>query len=333
VVFRIAAPRIDESSSLVHSTVHPGLFYTANDSGDGPVVYVLDSSGRLVGTTTLQGVDPVDVEAMAAGSDGSLVVGDIGDNAASRPNVQIYRIVQPGAGGTTVLSEKVTLKYADGAHNAEAMVYDADTGRVFVVTKEPFGTVYASPPDVFSLSTATLRPIAGGPTIATDATFLPGQRAVVVRTYEHAYVYSYPSWRLVTSFPLPPEKQGESITAVGTRSVWVGSEGADSPVWAVPLPARVTRWAVTPTPPQPTAPWYSVPPTGHPIASGAGGGASSDSSGDPTVVTVSTSAGIVVVAVGAVVMFSHRRQRPDPESTNHPTHPPDGEESRTPRAG
>ena len=236
VIFRIGSPRINESSSLVVSTAHPRLVYTANDSGDGPFVYVLDLHGRLVGTTTLAGVDPVDVEAMSGGSDGSLVVADIGDNHAVRGSVQIYRIPQPKAGDFTVAPEKVTLTYPDGPHNAESVLYDARTGRVFVVSKEVDAHVYATRPDVFSSPTATLTRVTGAPTIATDATFLPGDRAVIVRTYDNAVVYRFPSWQMQTSFTLPIEQQGESISAVpGQASVWVGSEGVDSPVWDVPL--------------------------------------------------------------------------------------------------
>ena len=82
VVFTIGSPQITESSSLAVSTVHPGLVYTTNDSGDDGTVYMLDRHGALVGRTTLAGADPLDVEAIAAADDGTLVVADIGDNAA-----------------------------------------------------------------------------------------------------------------------------------------------------------------------------------------------------------------------------------------------------------
>ena len=71
---------------------------------------------------------------MASGSDGSLIVGDVGDNDASRPSVQAYRIAQPGVGDSSVSPQKVTLTYSDGPHNAESILYDASTGTVYVVT-------------------------------------------------------------------------------------------------------------------------------------------------------------------------------------------------------
>lgn len=315
VVFHIDAARITESSSLVRSTVHPRLLYTANDSGDGPFVYVLNSTGRLVGTTTLLGVDPVDVEAMASGDDGSLIVADVGDNDSVRASVQAYRIAQPGTGSANVQPQKVSLTYADGPHNAESVLYDAASGRIFVVSKAIFGEIYESPPQVFTRTSATLRPVASAPSYATDATFLAGHAAVVIRTYRSAVVYAFPSWKYLTSFALPPERQGESVTSLGTRDLLVGSEGDDSPVWLVPLPAAVLHFlaehqATAPptTPPttRSTAPGRPArtpgpPPQPVPVARGG------DSA--KTVVTLSSSAAVLVVVAGAVVLLARRRRR------------------------
>ncbi len=242
VIFRIPTPRVAESSSLVASTAHPGLLYTANDSGDGPFVYVINSSGRLVGTTTLGGVDAVDVEAMSIGSDGTLVVGDIGDNDASRDSIELYRIPQPTPGDHVVTPHRVRLRYADGPRNAESLLYDASSGRALVVSKEIFAHIYSTPPDVFARASAVLRPISIAPPIATDATFLPGGGAAVIRTYGDATVYRYPSWRPVDTFELPAQKQGESIASIPHRAaVLAGSEGADSPVWLIPLGPQAAR--------------------------------------------------------------------------------------------
>jgi hypothetical protein len=239
VVFRISSPLITESSSLVVSTVHPRLVYTANDSGDSATVYVLDTStGHLVGRTTLSGVTAVDFEAMAGGSDGALVVGDIGDNQEDRATVDVYRIAQPGRGSASVRARAVTLTYADGPHDAESLLYDAGTGRVFVVSKDFDGAqVYRSPPQVFSRGSAVLSRVRSAPPLATDATFIDDGHQAVVRTYFGAFVYSYPSWRAITSFALPAEAQGESVTlAPGGDDLWIGSEGQPSAVLRVPLP-------------------------------------------------------------------------------------------------
>ncbi len=239
VVFTIRAPEITESSSLAISTVDPGLTYTTNDSGDAGTVYVLDSkTGALLGRTTLAGVAPLDVEAIAVGTDGSLIVADIGDNNADHSTADLYRIEQPGRGDHTVTPDRVDLTYPGGPRDAESVIYDASTGRAYVVSKV-FGPahVYVTPPHVFRFDSARLRVAAKAPPLATDATLLPDGEHAVIRTYFDASVYTFPAWNEIAIFNLPPQQQGESITAPASGDVvWVGSEGVRSRVTSVPLP-------------------------------------------------------------------------------------------------
>ncbi len=78
--FTISDSRITESSGLAASHLHPGIYWTHNDSDDGPYLYAVDSStGKTVATVTFSGVGkPRDVEAISIGPHND--VGDIGDN-------------------------------------------------------------------------------------------------------------------------------------------------------------------------------------------------------------------------------------------------------------
>lgn len=271
-VFTIRSPEITESSSLAVSTTRDGLVYTANDSSHAATVYVLDSStGVVVGRTSLSGVEPVDIEAMVAGADGSLVVADIGDNGSDRRYVTVYRLEQPGRGGREGAPDGVRLTYLDGPRDAEAVLYDARSGRVFVVSKQTFAaSIYATPPAVFSRDRAVLRPVTAAPSIVTDATFLPGGSVAVLRTYAGALLYRYPGWQVLRSVELPSQQQGESIAApAGGRYVWVGSEGLHSDVLAVrlpPLPPKLTG-PKTPASPSPADETPSATPTAEETAS------------------------------------------------------------------
>ena len=44
---RLEDPRINESSGLVASRSHTDVLWTHNDSGGGPYIYALDTSGRI----------------------------------------------------------------------------------------------------------------------------------------------------------------------------------------------------------------------------------------------------------------------------------------------
>ncbi len=280
-MFTIGSPQITESSSLAVSTVDPGLVYTTNDSGDDGTVYTLDAtSGTLVGRTTLAGAAPLDVEAIAASPDGSLVVADIGDNNADHSTADLYRIAQPGRGDSAVTPQRVDLTYVDGPRDAESVLYDEGSGRVFVVSKVIGGAkIYATPPRVFDDKRARLRPVADAPALATDATFVPGADLAVVRTYLDATVYAYPSWEEVASFDLPAQQQGESITVPPSGDeVWVGSEGKRSKVLAVSLPDVL---ASPGTPASPGAASSGPATPGQQNGTGAGGaGADGGTGGD-----------------------------------------------------
>jgi hypothetical protein len=267
VVFRIRSAEITESSSLVVSTTQDRLAYTTNDSGDDAVVYAVDTrSGRVVGRTTLSGLDAYDIEALGGAADGSLVVADIGDNSGVRERVTFARIDQPKRGDRTVSPDVVSMRYVDGPRDAEAVLYDSESDRVFVVSKEFGGAhVYRSGKDAFTRRFGVLRPIAVAPPLATDATYLPGGDRVVIRGYIEATVFRASGWRPLAQFGMPAQEQGESIAAPPSGDVvWVGSEGVDSPVLAVSLPELPGSGSAT---------------TGEPAGGGGGTGSTDPTSG------------------------------------------------------
>ena len=208
-LFAFADREIAESSGLVDAG---DVVHTVNDSGSGPVLYTVDvSTGATTGRTTYTDGEVVDVEALAPGRDRTVWVGDIGDNAASRDSVSLYR-VRPGQGGAA----RLDLTYPDGPRDAEALLAHPRTGRLFVVSKTVFGgTVYAVPAGAAPGETTTLREFARVTGLVTDGAFLPDGRHVVLRSYGTATVYSFPGFEPRGTVALPEQRQGEAI--VGRR--------------------------------------------------------------------------------------------------------------------
>ena len=292
-LLRVADPAVTEASGLAVSARHPGLLWTHNDSGDGPRLYAVGADGRTLATLTLAGVEARDWEAMAAGRDDrgrpALFVGDIGDNLDQWPEVAVYRVAEPiRLRDATVPAVRYRLRYADGPRNAEALLVDPRGNRLYVATKDPGGGgLYRAPARLRTDQVNLLRRVAGVPPVITDGAFLPGGRGFVLRDYQGAYVYAAPG-RRVGAFDLPPQYQGESLSvSADGRSVLVGSEGDDSEVWRVPVPASVLA-RVTPTTRGPSA---SAPaPAAHPVA-GTGSGR-----GSPALLAVTAALALVVAA-------------------------------------
>jgi len=260
-VFRFEDPAVVEASALV---VQDGLFLTTNDSGDSGRVFAVDRQGRTVGVTHWS-ADPIDTEALAPAGSGFVWVGDIGDNLGNRPSVSVAR-VPVGRGERTVHPTTYRLAYPDGASDAETLLRDPTTGRLYIATKNVFGGVlYALPEHLDAQGTNRLRPLGRVLPVATDGSFFPDGKHLVVRNYSTAVVYSWPSLLPVGSVPLPPQRQGEGISVAADGTVYVSSEGLHSPVLRVPLPRAIedaVRPAVSagPSDPTPSASSASEPP-------------------------------------------------------------------------
>ena len=222
-------PAVDESSGLAASRRNPGLVWTHNDSGDEPVVHCADRQAGSCGSWRVTGATARDWEDMAVGPGpvpgvSYLYLGDIGDNLGDQEHVTVYRVPEPAApappGGqaATEAAERIRLRYADGPHNAEALLVHPATGDIYVVIKEPLSAdVYKADPD------GVLQRIAGlavGTGLVTGGDISPDGRRVALCTYAGGFELELPPgldefdaiWEQpLKGVNLPPRTQGEAV--------------------------------------------------------------------------------------------------------------------------
>lgn len=239
-LFVVHDRRIDEDSALV---TWKGRFVTTNDSGDAGRLFVIGRDGRTVGVTHWM-KHPVDCEALAPGDSPNTVwVGDIGDNDSVRSFIRIAE-VPLGRGSRTVNVPKYRLVYPDGPHNAETLVRNPVTGRLYIATKDRSasgGMLYAVPQHLQPHQDNLLTKVAPVLPTATDGSFFPGGNYLVVRNYVRAAVYQWPGMSLVGYFRLPGQAQGEGLTAVSAGRVDLSSEAVRQPVLRLRVPGWVRR--------------------------------------------------------------------------------------------
>ena len=259
----LADQRIDESSGIAASSWSDQVIFTSNDSGDAPRFFAVDTRTCATRATySVTGAKNVDWEDMARGAatDGTPVLwlADIGDNRENRRGIVVYEVAEPGAGATGALAirSRWTLTYPDGAHDAETLIVDPETGRPVIVTKDTAdgkSRAYR----IRGSGSGVLEPLAGldvralpGGGLASPAWSLtagatsPDRRRVVLRSYFAAWVWATsPGEPLATTLARPPERltlplgrQAEALSFTRDGAgLWVTSEGAGSPLALVPL--------------------------------------------------------------------------------------------------
>jgi hypothetical protein len=282
-------PRLAELSGLA---VDGDALWAMADGGRRIVLHRLDPDTCAVVDSRTAEVDPYDAEDLAAGPDGSLWIGDTGDNERRRATAAVI-VVPPD--GEPVLHR---LAYPDGPHDAEALLVGPD-GVPTVITKEigrarvyrpevaldsvgPTPLVHVADVDLPSSDTV------GGPVgslgsrTVTGAAMSPDGRVVALRTYTDAWLFAVPDdgpggvaaalRGTPVRVPLPGEPQGEALAFTTDGTLLSGSEsrgGAAGEIRAVPGAVAL----VAPDPPAATGRSGTVDdaaPTWQPAAVGAG---------------------------------------------------------------
>ncbi|SEN07316.1 hypothetical protein [Actinacidiphila rubida] len=241
VAFRMTDPRIIESSGLAASRLHPGVYWTHNDSGDGPYVYAVDSAtGKTLARITMRGVPARDMEAISLGPDGDLYLGDTGDNLGGKwPEVWIYRFAEPKQlKDESIDVTRFTVRYSDGPRDAEALMVHPKTGRVYIASKnDKGGHLYAGPAKLSTSGVNVFHPVADVPWV-TDGAFSPDGSRLVLRGYfwSAAYRWTDGTPRKIDDLDVPMQPQGEGVTfTTDGRALMYSSEGRNSQVWKAPL--------------------------------------------------------------------------------------------------
>jgi hypothetical protein len=256
---------IDESSGIAASRLNPNLYWTHNDSGDGPFLYALTRTGEKRGTWRVTGASARDWEDMASGpgpqkGQSYLYVGDIGDNGRERREIVVYRVQEPvvtdGDATTnrvepqhTEPAEAIRLRYPDKRHDAEALAVHPTTGDLYVITKTRNTTAAASVYKLaapFSASTVNTLEKVGEvrvpsllPGMITGGDISPDGTKLILCDYFNAYEVVLPensSGRFDDIWKQAPlvvrmgaRQQGEAICyRLDGRAVLATSEGSNA---------------------------------------------------------------------------------------------------------
>jgi hypothetical protein len=254
-----------ESSGLAISRTQPGVLWSHNDSGDGPNLYAIDISGKLLAVFRVTGamardwedIDagpcPADVAPPAAPTPSScLFIADTGDNDQVRPDVSIYILPEPrvsdAASSPTVLARTLRYRYPSGPTDAEALAVRPN-GDFTIVSKGRSGTInfYSIPAASVTKAIASgeiitavfagntgIRPDSRIGRLATAAAVSPDGMTLAVRTYYEVYFFKLVTRRGQSRWEDTgdacalgdAEPQGEGIDYLDAKTLLLTSERA-----------------------------------------------------------------------------------------------------------
>lgn len=227
----IVDTRLEEASGLVESVSNPGFFWTVNDSGNPPEVFLIDSTARIkmVCTLPVKNRDWEDI-ALGPGPDPAkkyVYVADIGDNFDLYQYKYLYRFEEPVSlkEKDTIIAdvERLVVKLPDGKRDSETLMIDPATQDLYLVSKrEERVNIYFHTfpyPDTVKLKMILKIPFTK---IVAGSISTKGDE-VVLKDYDHIYY-----WRrknesslseLFSKKPIQlsytPELQGEAICWAG----------------------------------------------------------------------------------------------------------------------
>lgn len=259
-VCRFSDPRFTEISGMTYSQRHANVLYLHNDSSGGSLLFAVDATTcDTLATLMIEGIEARDLEAIGSGRDAKgrpiLWLADIGDNRDSWSEVRLHRVREPRKlRDRTLRAATYRFTYPDRPHNAEAILADPSSERVWVVTKQTArGRIYELPDPLRRDRVNVARPVGKVGAFVTDGAVSPQGNRFVLRDYVDAEVLAgLPPGADAQTVYLPMQFQGEAITwTADGAALLVASERDDRLLRVLAPPAPV---AVSPAPATPTTP-------------------------------------------------------------------------------
>ena len=148
---------ISESSGAVASNSFDGCFWTINDSGNEPALFLFEGvSGRLVSTLSIPSIRNTDWESMDIYQDvqghNKIIIADIGDNLQIRSTVKAYEFLEPDTSTVdtsmafnviTPNIDSIEFTYSEGPKDVEAFFIDpVDKAWYFISKRESKNGLY-----------------------------------------------------------------------------------------------------------------------------------------------------------------------------------------------
>jgi DNA-binding beta-propeller fold protein YncE len=246
---KIESDKIAEASGLAASTILKGCYWTHNDSGNKPEVYLINSKGELLSTIKVKGFVNRDWEDIAEGVGPDprqqyVYVGDIGNNIKLGIDVMVLRFPVPAtvpAKKAEVKPDYLYLRYPDGPRDAETLMVDPVSRHLYVISKrEKQVSLYkVAQLDFKSGETAKMEKVLTLPyNWITAGDISRDGYHIIIKNDKTIYYWHRQKGESIeaamakpaTILPYTPEKQGEGLTFKPDNSGYLTISEGKNPI-------------------------------------------------------------------------------------------------------
>lgn len=266
----LADEAINESSGIVPSHHNPNCFWTHNDSGDKPQLFLVNRQGKTVarvGLSKAKAIDWEDIAIHTSGDDAHLIVGDIGGNTRSRKHVTLYILREPKLTVDDLKSDvtldlsvdfevEMAVTFPRGVTNYESIAVDHSSNTILIVEKGNFsGRVFTVPVPAILNDKQVIRVeakqvgVAPVP-MATACDISADGRSLIIISYSIGFLFrrelsqagELESWKTALErepavFSLGKLRQTEGVCfSKDEKFIFVTSEKAPTPLVQIELP-------------------------------------------------------------------------------------------------
>jgi hypothetical protein len=224
---KVETGKVDEASGMADSKLNMGFLWVEEDSGNPPAISLLSPTGIYKKSIFIKGAKNRDWEDMMLGPGPQenvnyVYLADIGDNREVHTNYFIYRFPEPSMATDSVFAwGKITFKYPDGSHDAEAIIMDNISKDIYIVTKRGAKSrIYKLPfpQNTTGVMTATFIADLAFTGATSAATSVDGSE-IIIKTYTGLYYWKRKAGETIEaalskssiSLGYVVEQQGESI--------------------------------------------------------------------------------------------------------------------------
>jgi hypothetical protein len=134
------------------------LYHTNDTWTPSPNFFITDATGQTLQRVDIEGVsnnprinDIEDMDVGACGDASCLFIGDIGDNRANRPTINILVVEEFTEVPSSVpVKQYLRVQYPDGSHDAESLAVHPN-GDIYILTKEITSLLGTAPAKLYRL--------------------------------------------------------------------------------------------------------------------------------------------------------------------------------------